>query len=157
MDYKVKLKIVKYNKSLQNLLNLSLFDYIFNGRYIIYETKIKGKEYNFYNGRLMFEGEYLNGKKNGKGKEYVLGKLIFDGEYLNGKKWNGKGYDMKDNNIIYKLTEGKGFIKEYDYHGKLKYEGEYLNGGRNWKGKKYNFRGDIFFDGEYINGERKEN
>ena len=62
---------------------------------------------------------------------------------------------MKDKNIIYKLTEGKGFIKEYDYHGKLKYEGEYLNGERNGKGKEYNFRGDIIFDGEYINGERK--
>ncbi len=63
LDDKVKLKIVKYNKSLQNLLNLSLYDYMFNGRYIIYETKTKGKEYNFYNSQLIFEGEYLNGKK----------------------------------------------------------------------------------------------
>jgi len=38
----------------------------------------------------MFEGEYLNGKRNGKGKEYyVNGKLIFEGEYLNGER-NGK-------------------------------------------------------------------
>ena len=29
----------------------------------------KGKEYN-RNGKLIFEGEYLNGKSNGKGKEY---------------------------------------------------------------------------------------
>ena len=36
---------------------------------------------------LIFEGEYLNGKRNGKGKEYNSeGKLIFEGEYLNGKK-----------------------------------------------------------------------
>ena len=28
-----------------------------------------------------FEGEYLNGEKNGKGKEYDKGKLIFEGEY----------------------------------------------------------------------------
>ena len=40
---------------------------------------------------LKFEGEYLNGKKNGKAKEYNKdGKLEFDGEYLNGKR-NGKG------------------------------------------------------------------
>ena len=34
-----------------------------------------------------------NGERNGKGKEYYNGKLIFEGEYLNGKR-NGK------NNII---------------------------------------------------------
>jgi len=35
---------------------------------------------------IRFEGEYLNGKKNGKGKEYWNGELEFEGEYLNGKK-----------------------------------------------------------------------
>ena len=36
---------------------------------------------------LIYEGEYLNGKKNGKGKEYNDdGDLIFEGEFLNGKK-----------------------------------------------------------------------
>ena len=39
----------------------------------------------------MFEGEYLNGERNGKGKEYnIFGKLEFEGEYLNGER-NGKG------------------------------------------------------------------
>ena len=43
------------------------------------------KEY-YYNGKLIFEGEYLNGERNGKGKEYnENGELIFDGEYLKGK------------------------------------------------------------------------
>ena len=71
----------------------------------------------YYNGKLIFEGEYLNGKRNGKGKEYNdNGKLIFEGEYLNGKR-NGKG-------------------KEYDNNGKLIFEGEYLNG-KNGKGKEY--------------------
>ena len=37
-------------------------------------------------GRLKFEGEYLNGERNGKGKEYYKGKLLFEGEYLNDKK-----------------------------------------------------------------------
>ena len=33
---------------------------------------------------IKFEGEYLNGKRNGKGKEYGWnGKLLFEGEYLN--------------------------------------------------------------------------
>ena len=44
------------------------------------------KECNF-KGILIFEGEYLNGKRNGKGKEYNdNGQLIFEGEYLDGKK-----------------------------------------------------------------------
>ena len=34
-----------------------------------------------------FEGEYVNGEKNGKGKKYNdNGKIKFEGEYLNEKK-----------------------------------------------------------------------
>ena len=52
----------------------------------------KGKEYNYNEkGNLLFEGKYLNGKRNGKGKNYLYGKLIFEGENLKGKKMeNGK-------------------------------------------------------------------
>ena len=44
------------------------------------------KEY--HNDELIFEGEYLNGKKwNGNGKEYSFyGELIFEGEYLKGQR-----------------------------------------------------------------------
>ena len=38
---------------------------------------------------MKFEGEYLEGKRNGKGKEYYDNTLIFEGEYLNGER-NGK-------------------------------------------------------------------
>ena len=49
----------------------------------------KVKEYNNY-GYLIFEGEYLNRKRNGKVKVYDdNGKLRFEGEYLNGER-NGK-------------------------------------------------------------------
>ena len=84
---KQKLKLIKYNKSLQENMNISLINYkIFSGKYIIYEQNGKGKEYN-YDGDLIFEGEYLNGLRNGKGKEYDdYGNLIFEGEYLNGEK-----------------------------------------------------------------------
>jgi len=35
----------------------------------------------------LFEGEYLNGKRNGKGKEYnEEGNLIYEGDYLNGER-----------------------------------------------------------------------
>ena len=57
---------------------------------------------------MIFEGEYINGLRNGKGKEYELStrQLRFEGAYLNGLR-NGKG-------------------KEYDYSVKLEFEGEYL-------------------------------
>ena len=121
---------------------------------IIYELKNgtgKVKEY-FPNCKLKFEGEYLNGKKNGKGKKYYDGRLEFEGEYLNGKKWEGKGYDL-NNNIIYKLKEGKGFIKENDEDDNLIFEGEYLNGERNGKGKEY-YKDKLVFESEYLYGYR---
>ena len=43
------------------------------------------KEYDNY-GYLIFEGEYLNGNRNGKGKEYKNGDIVFDGEYENGRR-----------------------------------------------------------------------
>ena len=110
MDEKQKLELIKYNKSLQENMNITLINYkFFSGRYIEYESNRKGKEFSF-DGHLLFEGEYLNGKRNGKGKEYFYGKLIFEGEYSNGLR-NGKG-------------------KEYNEDGKLLFEGEYLDGER---------------------------
>ena len=85
-DYRL-LKSIKYNKSLQENMNISLINYKnFSGKYIIYEQNGKGKEYNYYS-ELIYEGEYLNGERNGKGKEYYFnGELKFEGEYLNGKR-----------------------------------------------------------------------
>ena len=104
--------------------------------------------------KLKFEGEYLNGERNGKGKEYdEYCNLIFEGEYLKGKKWNGKGYD-NNGNIIYELNNGNGIFKKYNDYGKLSFEGEYLNGEKNGKGKEYDEFGKVIFEGEYLNGKR---
>ena len=67
-------------------------EYLNYGKYIIYETNNKGKEYNSYNDELIFEGDYLNGERNGKGNEYYNnGKLKFEAQYVNGKKkWKRK-------------------------------------------------------------------
>ena len=59
---------------------------------IIYEIK-NGKnlikEYDD-DGELLFEGEYLYGKRNGKGIEYYFnGQLKFEGEYLYDNKIRG--------------------------------------------------------------------
>ena len=64
MDEKQKLEFIKYNKSLQENINISLINYkYFSGKYIEYESKGKGKEFIFFSDRLLYEGEYLNGKK----------------------------------------------------------------------------------------------
>ena len=176
---KVELKFIKYNKSLKDLLNLSLLDYINNsGRYIIMESNGKGKEYDSYfnyliyeggyingerngegieyhnmNGEIIFKGEYKNGKRNGKGIEYDRdGKIIFIGEYLNGKKWNGYG-NKNNNNKYYEIIDGKGYINESDNSGVDFYEGEYENGERNGKGREY-YDSHLIFIGEYKNGKR---
>ena len=40
------------------------------------------------NSGLIFEGEFLNGKKwNGKGKEYFANNLVYEGEYLYGNRY----------------------------------------------------------------------
>ena len=63
---------------------------------------------------LIFEGEYLNGKKNCKGKEYYINEeFMFKGEYKNDKNQNGKGYDDL-NNVIYELMKVNGKVKEYN-------------------------------------------
>ena len=67
---------------MQKIIDRRLIHYkSFSERYIVFGQDGKGKEYNAINGKLIFEGEYVNGKRNGKGKEYCDGKLRFEGEY----------------------------------------------------------------------------
>ena len=64
LDEKTKLKLVKYNKSLQNNININLINYkIFSGRYIVYEENGNIKEYSSYDDELRFGGKYLNVEK----------------------------------------------------------------------------------------------
>ena len=129
---------------------------IFEGNYLKGEKNGKWKEYD-NNGKLEFEGEYLYNHKR-KGKEYISnGKLIYEGEYLFDKKWDGKGYEY-EGNLCYELHNGNGTIKEYYDYPYLKFEGEYLNGKRNGKGKEYIliqcYCHPNIFEGEYLNGKR---
>ena len=179
-EERIKLEIIKYNKSLQNFMDINLINYkIFSGKYIIFESNEKSKEYDSYNNELIYEGEYLKGKRNGHGKEYYYegklkfegeylkgkrngygkeydydGNILFEGDYLNGKKWNGKGYSNNVTELNYELKNGKGLMIDYDKSCYLEYEGDYLNGKRNGKGKEYDYRGNLKFEGEYLNGKR---
>ena len=84
----ISLNVIK----IQNKIDINIIKYrLLSQNYIIYETKIKGKEYDSIYYNLIYDGEYLNGERNGKGKEYTINDyLIFEGEYLKGKK-NGRG------------------------------------------------------------------
>ena len=63
-----KLKIIKYNKNLQKNIDISIINYKhFQAKYI-YESKGVGKEYYGSSDDLIYEGEYLNGSRNGKVK-----------------------------------------------------------------------------------------
>ena len=124
--YQDELNLIKYTKILQKRINLDLNDYKdYSGRYIIFESKErrKGKEYD-NNGRLIYCGEYLDGKKHGTGEEYynsgyikfkgkyknnqrVFGQefnreeMVFEGEFKKGKRWKGKGKEIIRTEIDY--------------------------------------------------------
>ena len=176
----ILLELIKYNKKFQKVLNKGITNYkMLRGISIILESNDKGKEYDNYKnrvifegeyknlkrngkgkeynneGKILFEGEYLNNKRNGKGKEYFSnGNIKFEGEYLNGRRWNGKGYD-KNNQIMFEIKNGNGHVKEYvDFESDLIFEGEYLNGEKNGKGKEYYENIKLTFEGEYLNGKR---
>ena len=136
VNLKTQLNLVKYNKRIQSKLDLKLLHYkIFSGNFttILDNNNKIGKIYDEYKDKLIFEGEFSNGKKNGKGKEYDNNeRLKFEGEYINGeKKGNGKEYYDNEN---------------------LKFEGEYHYGKRYGKGKEYYKTGELKFEGEYKNG-----
>ena len=104
LNESLKLNLIIYNKELQKKFLVDIENYKkISGKYRIGEKNGIGREYIINTKRLIFEGEYLDGKRNGKGKGYNFdGLLRFEGEFLNGKR-NGKG-------------------KEYYYDDKLEYE-----------------------------------
>ena len=73
LDNERKLHLIRYNKKLKRIMNINITHYKrLSGKYIIYETKRKGKEYNAYNDLLLFEGEYFKEKKMGKEKNMII-------------------------------------------------------------------------------------
>ena len=114
----------------------------------------KGKEYG-YKGDLLYEGEYLNGKKwNGKGKiNNIDGLLKYEIEYKNGKLWNVKQHNIQK--IINVINEGKGLIKEYDNNNEIiTFQCDYLNGERHGKMKTYYGKYKLKSEEDYRNGKR---
>ena len=116
LNIKQKLEIIIYNKQIQGEFGIDIKNYKnISGKYKIGGKNGKVSEYILNTNILLFEGEYIKGKRDGKGKEYFDHILLFEGEYIKGKR-GGKD-------------------KEYYDNGKIKFEGEYLNGERDGKVK----------------------
>ena len=65
IDIMRKLTSIIYNKSIQKNLGISILDYRrFSGRYKKVENG-KIEEYNSLNNELLFQGKYIEGKRNG--------------------------------------------------------------------------------------------
>ena len=118
---------------------------IYEGEYLNGERNGKGKEY--FENRLKYEGEYLNGERNGKGKEYDdNGKLIFEGEFVNGQAI--KYYDYND--LMDDFLKLHKVSKIYDSNNNK------INSLNNKSGyyKLCDSHDILIFEGEYINGKR---
>ena len=181
LQEKTKLKLGKYNKQFQKKIGVNIINYrLLSERYIIYESKEKGKrkgkEYRANGDELIFEGEYLNGERNGYGKElsffssnqsiqnsiinfYNDSVNLYEGEYLNGKR-TGKGKEFNWNNILvfegeYLNNKRHGKGKEYDGN-ELIFQGTYFKGKKHGEGKEYYENGGLKYKGKYINGFKWE-
>ena len=176
IDEKRKLELVKYNKNIQNKMDIKIINYKnICKRYFIGDKNGIGKEYN-NDDYLIFEGDYKNGKKNGKGKEYNNNLLIFEGEYKDGKRnGNATKYIYREYYIMQARRSPKNSkIELNDYYIEYKFVGEYLNG-KKWNGKEYDWKNKItyilkdgkgyvtknihkldkiIYEGEYLKGER---
>ena len=69
--------------------------------------------------------------------------MIFEGEYLNGKKWNGKVYSWSKVKL-YEIKEGNRYKIESKeskdiLYNHLIFEGEFLNGKKSGYGKEYGY------------------
>ena len=131
IDERRKLNLIKYNKALQKILHINIFNYkLLSEKYIINQSKDIYKIYNVVDDFLLFEGNYINGI----GKEYYDdGTLFFEGEYLNGKR--------------------NGNVKFYNHNGKLLSECIFKNGLKNGKFIEYYNDGKVFTKGEFLNNK----
>ena len=136
-------------------------EYYPDGNQIMFKGKFKddewavGIKYDF-DGKKIYEGQYLNGGPHGKGIAYdEKENIIYEGDYLQNRK-HGKGISYSDGEKEYEgdfwddKPCGKGIIY---YYGRKEYEGEVKDGKRHGKGIEYNPRGEKLFEANFINNK----
>ena len=112
-----------------------------------------GKGIEYHENKSTFEGEYKDGKRiNGKGKIFNnKGNLIFDGDYINGKR-NGTVIEYYE-----EIEEDEENVNT-DSNLLIKYEGKYIDDQKNGEGIEYQYNDknqeETVFEGIYKNGEK---
>ena len=93
-----------------------------------------------------YEGDLVNGKKEGKGKYKYKNGCIYEGFFKNNKK-DGKGIFYYTNGDRYKGQFEKGFYQGngiFYFHNVDRYEGEFVKNKYSGLGKYFYHNGDIF-------------
>jgi antitoxin component YwqK of YwqJK toxin-antitoxin module len=91
---------------------------------------------------LLYEGEYKGGKRDGKGKEFSKGKVIFEGDWKEGKRWNGEGKEYNEKGqIVNEKTYENGNI-QYEKYLYYVYQNDLVE-------VKEFFKGTLIYDGSY--------
>ena len=68
-----KLNLVRHNKSIQKILDIAMINYkLLSGKYIIFENKRFGREYESYQNQLIYEGGYFRGEKKVKEQNFLI-------------------------------------------------------------------------------------
>ena len=107
------------------------------------------------NGKVRYQGNFVNGCLQGKGKLYFDNDEYYEGDFLNNVK-HGKGKLYYPNGQI--KYDGDFANDKFDGYGKYvlengeNYIGEWSNGLRHGKGAVYESNGYLKQQGNYING-----
>ena len=102
-------------------------------------------------GRILYEGNFVNGLYEGQGNQYEEGILVYSGEFAGGV-YEGQGSKYEDGALVYTgefsggVYEGKGTLYE---NGEVVYEGEFSNGLKDGTGTEYDANGQILYKGEF--------
>ena len=112
----------------------------------------------YYNGCIIREGEYNDGKCHGQGTEFRAdGSVEYRGKFKDDKR-HGQGTSYRaDGSVIYKgeFKDGKrhGQGTSYGADGSVLYKGEWKDGHYHGQGTAYRADGSLYYEGEWKDGK----
>lgn len=113
----------------------------------------KGQEFD-EDGLLIYEGDFVDGVRNGNGICYEAGVLVYEGQFQNGV-YQGTGSLYEDGSLAYygAFSDGlpNGMGTAYD-HGVKCYEGSFADGLYNGEGSAYDRLGNLIYRGGFADG-----
>jgi len=133
---------------------------IYEGDWVDNKRNGKGKYTYFDNDSVKeYEGDWADDERTGKGKETLFNGDIYEGDFVDGER-NGKGkYTSAENGYViegdFKNGEPNGKVKETFKSGNV-YEGDFVNGKRNGNGKMTYADGSVY-EGEWLDSNKHGN